>query len=123
MYSGERSIFIHLTNGELYSLGEGSYGELGIGKELYRANLPQLIDGNWKKLKKIANGGKHSLAVMKDGELFSWGSGKFGVLCSSEYANVLAPQLIELSEKRTGSIGEHSPRFGGKLLKESQSPH
>ena len=32
VYAGERIVFIQLTNGELYSIGEGSYGELGLGK-------------------------------------------------------------------------------------------
>ena len=43
------------------------------------------------KLKKVANGGKHSLAVLNDGQVFSWGSGKFGALGNGEEANVMSP--------------------------------
>ena len=81
-------------------MGEGSYGELGIGTELYRLNSPHLVGQGWERLQKIANGGKHSLAVMKDGRLFSWGSGKFGVQGSDDHANVLSPQTLDLDKEK-----------------------
>lgn len=35
VFVGAQSVFLLLTNGDLYSFGEGSYGELGTGDTSY----------------------------------------------------------------------------------------
>ena len=43
VFSGEKSVFILLNNGELYAFGEGSYGELGHGEAVYRLTTPKKV--------------------------------------------------------------------------------
>lgn len=78
-----------LTNGDLYSFGEGSYGELGHGEQIYRQRKPSKLDGSWTGLRKISGGVMHSLALMESGKIYAWGLGKFGALGTGDHACVL----------------------------------
>lgn len=39
-----------------------------------RVKNPRLVEGLGKKVKKIACGANHSLAITEDGRLYGWGS-------------------------------------------------
>ena len=97
VYVGERSIFLLLTNGELYAFGEGTYGELGCREPVFRQLVPTRLPGLWKGLKKLAAGPMHSLALMETGELYTWGAGRFGALPTGDRGCVMEPQPVALS--------------------------
>lgn len=95
-----------LSNGELYSFGEGSYSELGLGKPYYRLLTPTRVEGNWKNLRKISAGFMHTLALNDQGEFYSWGSGRFGVLGSGDQANIVSPETINVGMPEISSLSD-----------------
>jgi alpha-tubulin suppressor-like RCC1 family protein len=64
-------------NGSVYSWGESNHGELGHGSRV-NVQKPSLIRNISHKVKQIACGHHHSVALSHDGIVYSWGSGKNG---------------------------------------------
>jgi alpha-tubulin suppressor-like RCC1 family protein len=64
------------TDGDLWAWGFNLYGTLGVG---HKGNLstPELI---LSKVKEVAGGGLHVLALCEDGSLWSWGQSNEGQL-------------------------------------------
>ncbi|KAJ3135391.1 hypothetical protein HK100_002753 [Physocladia obscura] len=67
-----------VTDTHLYSFGFGSGGRLGLGHE-DAALLPSLVRG-LPKVNCVSVGPDHSVAVSEKGEVFTWGSNKWGQL-------------------------------------------
>ena len=67
-------------SGDVYTWGSGGSGQLGLGKKKPYAS-PQLVWGMMRKgVRQIAAGDAHSLALTYNGQVFSWGSSKYGQL-------------------------------------------
>eukprot|EP01018_Ginkgo_biloba_P006054 Gb_33143 [translate_table: standard] len=68
--------------GVVYVWGSNSTGQLGLGKKAPRkvpvANKVEALSGI--RIKMIALGSEHSIALSEDGEVLSWGTGKNGQL-------------------------------------------
>ncbi|NXT67061.1 HERC5 ligase, partial [Chaetops frenatus] len=67
--------------GELFTWGQNTHGQLGVGDQTMLTPKPQLV----KRLKgiplaQIAAGGAHSTAVSLSGAVYSWGKNSFGQL-------------------------------------------
>ncbi|NWI41107.1 HERC5 ligase, partial [Picathartes gymnocephalus] len=67
--------------GELFTWGQNTHGQLGVGNQTTLTPKPQLV----KRLKgiplaQIAAGGAHSTAVSLSGAVYSWGKNSFGQL-------------------------------------------
>ena len=57
-------------------MGSNQYGQLGIEDKSKIKPFPVLVD--LKKVKKIALGGNCSFAILKSGQVLSWGEGLNG---------------------------------------------
>lgn len=69
------------NNGELYSWGSNSEGQLGLGVDNKYEIKPKLISSLIGiPIVFIACGGYHSIAVSKSGAVFGWGKNTFGQL-------------------------------------------
>ncbi|GLD96139.1 hypothetical protein PINS_up004817 [Pythium insidiosum] len=68
------------TNGEVYSWGNGHYGQLGLGSTKNR-RLPAKVRllAN-KQVVQLSFGEWHSMALCEDGTLYAWGFGEEGRL-------------------------------------------
>jgi alpha-tubulin suppressor-like RCC1 family protein len=69
------------NNGELWTFGDNTYGQLGDSSLLHKSSPIQTIAGgtNWKS---VICGGYHTTAIKTDGTLWVWGenaSGQLGV--------------------------------------------
>lgn len=66
----------------LFMCGFGPGGRLGTGDEVTRYNFVCIESGGiaGKKIISIALGQDHSIAISEQGEVFSWGSNKYGQL-------------------------------------------
>ncbi len=68
-------------SGLVYSWGEGINGKLGHGNEINQRYPKQIIHKKFQtNIISIACGEQHSMALTKDGKLYSWGSSKAGQL-------------------------------------------
>ena len=90
-----------------YSFGENSSLQLGLGddKTLSQYNSPQKINCNFlchdgtvhtiNHIKTIGGGSKHSIALLTNGKIFSWGSNGVGQLGHGKFfENLNAPKQI-----------------------------
>jgi hypothetical protein len=102
---------------EIYGFGSGAYGELGQGetKDSAKPKRIDLVQHKNKELqrnlvsddemadedpsrpcvKSIECGGRHTLVVTKDGQLYSWGFGQQGQLGHGNNKNMLRPSLVK----------------------------
>jgi alpha-tubulin suppressor-like RCC1 family protein len=71
-----------LSNGSLYTWGQNSSGQLGLGDTADRS-IPTLVPGfpaTGTTITAIALGEKHSAALLSDGSLYTWGDNSSGQL-------------------------------------------
>ena len=86
---------ISLTDeGTLYSWGNNESGQCGLNTTLKIILSPTIIDG-LNNVKMVSCGNEHSLALLNNGEVYSWGKGNGGVLGFNFEDNSLFPRKIE----------------------------
>ena len=69
------------TDGQVYTWGQDSSGQLGLGKRELGANSPQHLRSlSTIPLVQIAAGGEQSFALSVSGGVFSWGRNNCGQL-------------------------------------------
>ncbi|NWX45883.1 HERC5 ligase, partial [Steatornis caripensis] len=67
--------------GELFTWGQNTHGQLGVGSQAALMSQPQLVERlKGIPLAQIAAGGAHSAAVSLSGAVYSWGKNDFGQL-------------------------------------------
>ena len=90
------SVFLS-EEGDVFTCGKGNYGRLGLGHEV---NLftPQKVMYFFKrkiKIRDIAAGGRHVMAVAENGDLYSWGFGFYYQLAQKESReDAIQPALV-----------------------------
>lgn len=91
-------------DGEVFSWGHGRNGRLGHANELTQLEPLRLSFHNDIKIKTISAGLNHSLAISINGDIFSWGSDKYGQCghgLTSGNDQILIPTRIERLRKHT----------------------
>lgn len=67
--------------GELFTWGQNTHGQLGVGSQTTLTSEPQLVERlKGVPLAQIAAGGDHSMCVSLSGAVFSWGKNSSGQL-------------------------------------------
>ncbi|NWU33363.1 HERC5 ligase, partial [Hylia prasina] len=67
--------------GELFTWGQNTHGQLGVGSQTTLTPKPQLVERlKGIPLAQIAAGGAHSTTVSLSGAVYSWGKNSFGQL-------------------------------------------
>lgn len=77
---GQHHSVMLTEDGHVYSWGRGEYGQLGHGKkenvsEPKRVEFFQALHKQGNPVVQVACGGHHTLATMKNGDVYSWGFG------------------------------------------------
>jgi len=87
------------ADGLLYTWGSNSHGQLGIDQPLTSQHLPLPVGRNGAfsaiKIKEVACGARHTLAVSCDEQIYSWGYNGFGQLGHGDHADRHIPSLID----------------------------
>jgi alpha-tubulin suppressor-like RCC1 family protein len=99
--SGQEHILLLTDSGRVLSFGRGSRGQLGHGDVEDVTESSELIDAlDGIKIKSIAAGGWHSLALSMDGDVYVWGWNESGQLGYSKGTiNMKAlPLPLEISD-------------------------
>ncbi|KAH6922123.1 hypothetical protein HPB50_009663 [Hyalomma asiaticum] len=82
------------TDAGVFSCGSSRYGQLGLGN-LQRTWVPHLVETlAGREVVKVAAGLYHSLAVTKDGSLFTWGWGVHGQLGHGSCDDERQPRVV-----------------------------
>lgn len=93
--AGDRHSLAVTAQGALWSWGSGWYGRLGHDDEEHQL-VPRRVEAfSGRRIRVVAAGSCHSLAVEDEGALWSWGVGKCGVLGHGDQRSLLRPTRIE----------------------------
>lgn len=99
-------------SGEVYSFGQGTFGALGHGNTV-DCNVPTQVSMLWGLgVVQVTCGESHSAALTIDGQVFTWGRGKYGQLGLGSFTNETQPVMVSgLSGHTVGHIacgGDHT---------------
>ena len=97
------------VDGELYTFGSGKYGSLGLDDGNKNHSLPHKVDYFEKKglkVKDVALGLHHTIALTEDGQVYSWGQARRKMWFGFDY---LFPP--------TGALGHNSSQHLSKPKK------
>nr|XP_039274039.1 probable E3 ubiquitin-protein ligase HERC3 [Styela clava] len=96
---GNTHTLILLKNGDLFSMGDNEYGQLGL-KNKCPVNEPERITTLENvPILRIAAGGWHSFCLSLSGILYSWGRNNFGQLGVGDFMDHSSPLIIKMSSK------------------------
>lgn len=97
---GKHQLLKLVANGKVYSSGEAYYGVVGLGGAA-SSTVPRLIPNLANiRIKQIACGSNHSLALSTDGDMYSWGMGFEGQLgLTSRYKVASSPRYVKFFYK------------------------
>jgi alpha-tubulin suppressor-like RCC1 family protein len=84
MSSGLNSfIFVMDKGGYLYSCGQNTYGQLGLGNTLNRINLQPITEPSNVTFVSVCTGQQHTIALGKNGILYGCGNNGYGKLANA----------------------------------------
>jgi alpha-tubulin suppressor-like RCC1 family protein len=98
--SGSSHNAVITDKGDIYTWGNGSYGQIGNDKK-ENCSKPKLVVMLINdKAKMIQCGLNHVVALMHSGKVYSWGAGTYGRLGIGDESDKFTPQIIELFEDK-----------------------
>jgi len=69
---GHHHAIILTKDGLIYTMGIGKYDELGLGEDIKKTEIPLQVPGISNVIQ-VVTGKYHSMALTRDGEVFTWG--------------------------------------------------
>ncbi|CAG5129600.1 unnamed protein product, partial [Candidula unifasciata] len=81
-------------SGTVFSWGKGDNFRLGHGCEEHIRHPKQMEGLSGKKVRSLAIGSMHCLAVLEEGEVYCWGKNDQGQLGDESHANITEPIMV-----------------------------
>jgi len=102
-FSVDQLFSFFVSDGQFFTWGQNSYGQLGLGKECPSQASPQRVKSlDGIPLAQVAAGGAHSFALSLSGAVFGWGKNSSGQLGLSDERGI---KIVLLGERRLGFFG------------------
>ena len=104
------------TNGDVYCMGRGTEGQCGsqIVVDRLTPHVVETLRGKHFHVTSIACGSRHTLALCRSGDVFSWGLGDFGQLGSGA-AYCPLPEMVRFPQAQRGTkSAPSSPQRSGR---------
>lgn len=79
----------------VYTTGDNSYGQLGLGDRIERSTFHRVKNLEGKQITCVVAGDWHNAAVSQDGDLYMWGRGDCGQLGFDDDRNRWEPKLLD----------------------------
>ena len=96
-----------LENGDVYSFGYNEYGELGLGDNSFGSTIPTKIP-TLSGVKAIAAGGYHSLVLLENGDVYSFGlNTKSQLGLEGSFACTIPTKIPTMSGVKAIATGRH----------------
>ncbi|XP_061333094.1 LOW QUALITY PROTEIN: probable E3 ubiquitin-protein ligase HERC4 [Pezoporus flaviventris] len=96
---GDQYAMALTRGGELFTWGQNTHGQLGVGSQATLTPQPQLVERlKGIPLAQIAAGGAHSAAVSLSGAVYSWGKNDFGQLGLGDTQDRDCPSYVRALE-------------------------
>ncbi|KAK9884642.1 hypothetical protein WA026_007479 [Henosepilachna vigintioctopunctata] len=93
--AGQYCTFAVHRDGYVSACGKGSYGRLGLGESSNQSSPKRiLLNSVVKKLSSSKGSDGHTLALTKNGEVYSWGDGDYGKLGHGNSVTHKQPERI-----------------------------
>ncbi|MDR0862025.1 MAG: hypothetical protein LBN30_04530 [Oscillospiraceae bacterium] len=92
------------ADGALYTWGNNSYGQLGIGNRTSKLSPTKVADGYVS----VAAGSTHTLAIAVDGSLYAWGDNSYGQVGDGYRLARLQPVKVMTDVAAVAAGGSHS---------------
>jgi alpha-tubulin suppressor-like RCC1 family protein len=114
-------IIVVLVAGELYTWGGGMYGKLGHGNENGHS-IPCLVDALiGVKVRQIACGSRHTVALLENKDVYAWGDKENGVSGHGDseghqYVPRVIDELKDKQIKQISACGFHTAALSGILV-------
>ncbi|KAL9642939.1 hypothetical protein ABK040_010632 [Willaertia magna] len=93
--AGYNFVIVLTKSGSLYSVGDNSFGQLGLGDTSPRYFLTKINLG--EKVLSVNCQSYHCISVGFSGKVYSWGNNHFSQICQSNGNNILQPTVINFS--------------------------
>ncbi|KAH3758353.1 ADPribosylation factor subfamily protein [Pelomyxa schiedti] len=93
-----------IFQGQAYTIGCNDKGQLGVGDTTDREKLTLCHFDPGKQISFISCGGKHTAAISKSGDLFTWGNGNLGQLGLGEITTANIPERVSLLPERAHMV-------------------
>ncbi|MFA6973053.1 MAG: hypothetical protein WC208_16855 [Gallionella sp.] len=94
--SGDYHTVVVTETGKLYAFGSCGNGKLGIGLDSDSYELRPVLVDLPLPVSMAACGDQHTVAILENGEVYSWGKGTTGQLGNGKLGNRLSPGLVSL---------------------------
>ncbi|XP_061230824.1 probable E3 ubiquitin-protein ligase HERC4 isoform X2 [Neopsephotus bourkii] len=96
---GDQHAMALTRGGELFTWGQNTHGQLGVGSQATLTPQPQLVERlKGTPLAQIAAGGAHSAAVSLSGAVYSWGKNHSGQLGLGDTQDRDCPSYVRALE-------------------------
>ncbi|XP_078386325.1 putative E3 ubiquitin-protein ligase HERC6 [Cetorhinus maximus] len=127
---GKQHTLALCENGSIFGWGAGTYGQLGNGKCCSIVSCPRRVELSRVPIVQVTCGRYHSLALSKDGAIYSWGQNSYGQLGLGEgvYSQLQPNRVISMTGIPVAQIaagGRHSfaLSFAGAVFSWGRNNH
>ena len=96
--AGDEHTVLLTSEGAVLTFGKNENGRTGHGTTEGNQTTPRIVGGclEGKRVVYVAAGDAHTACIDEDGDLYTWGKGKYGRLGHGNERNLSSPKLVEV---------------------------